>query len=85
MQKHTKIYFKYYGIGFDETGYHDFIKCEICGNKAVDIHHINGRWHPVNSNLIENLIALCRRCHDQAHSGELSKGDLHVAHNSNLY
>ena len=85
MQQHTKIYFKHYGIAFNESGWHDPIKCEVCGCVAIDIHHINGRWNKENSNDIKNLIALCRRCHNDAHSGELTKGDLHVVHNSNLY
>lgn len=85
MQKHTKVYFKHFGIAYDESGWHDHISCEVCGNKAVDIHHINGRWHKENSNDIDNLIALCRKCHVLAHSNELTKGDLHIVHKSNLY
>jgi hypothetical protein len=38
MRKHTKIYLDHYG--YDET---DFIPCEICGAKAVDIHHIEAK------------------------------------------
>ena len=85
MEVHTRIYFKHFGIAFNESGWHDPIKCEVCGRVAIDIHHVNGRWNKENSNNIENLIALCRRCHVDAHSGELTKGDLHVVHNSNLY
>ena len=81
MQPHTKIYFKHYNIGYYPDGGHDFIKCEVCGNKAVDIHHIDINR---NNNNIENLIALCRRCHQDAHNGVLTKGDLHITHNSNL-
>ena len=84
MQKHTKVYFKYFGIAFNESGWHDPIQCEICGNKAIDIHHINGRWNKQNSNDIENLIALCRKCHEKAHANELTKGDLHIAHYANM-
>ena len=84
MQKHTRNYFKYFGVAFNESGWHDRIDCEICGNKAVDIHHINGRWNKDNCDDIENLIALCRRCHEDAHNGVLSKGDLHVSHYANM-
>ena len=38
MQKHTKVYLKHFG--FDSS---DFIPCETCGSKAVDIHHIDAR------------------------------------------
>ena len=45
-------------------GEQDFIPCEACGAKAVDIHHIHGRI----SNHIDNLQALCRKHHNEAHS-----------------
>jgi len=64
MKKHTKIYFQY----FDYTGA-EFIPCECCGNKAVDIHHIDARGMGGDPNgkkdVIENLMALCRACHDK--------------------
>lgn len=60
MKKHTKLYLAYFG--FDQS---DFIPCEICGNQAQDIHHIEcrgmgGTKEPEN---IDNLQALCRSCH----------------------
>lgn len=60
MKKHTKIYLDYFGYGME-----DFIPCEICGNKAVDIHHIDCRGMGGSSkkDKIENLMALCRECH----------------------
>jgi hypothetical protein len=66
MLKHTKIYFKYFGYGIDS-----FIPCEICGTKAVDIHHINGRGK--NKDVIQNLMALCRKHHTYAHEGKIDK------------
>ncbi len=63
MQAHTKIYFK--AFGFDVS---DFVPCEVCGAKAVDIHHINARkmgGDPKKvKDCIENLQALCRSCHN---------------------
>lgn len=60
MKKHTKIYMDY----FD---YHegDFIPCEICENKAVDIHHIDARGMggSKSKDVIRNLMAVCRKCH----------------------
>jgi len=43
----------------------DFIPCEICGSKSVDIHHIDcrGMGGSNNKDTIENLMALCRKCH----------------------
>jgi len=49
-------------MGYDET---DFICCEVCGAKAVDIHHIEARGMGGSEerDTIENLMALCRDCH----------------------
>lgn len=60
MKKHTKIYFQHFGYGID-----DFIECELCGAKAVDIHHIDcrGMGGAEDKDTIENLMALCRKCH----------------------
>ena len=38
-------------------------RCEFCGKRAVDAHHIKYRSHGGN-NLLKNLIALCRSCHE---------------------
>jgi 5-methylcytosine-specific restriction endonuclease McrA len=59
MKKHTKIYFEHYGYDIS-----DFIACEICGTKAVDIHHIDARgMGGTKKDNINNLMALCRECH----------------------
>lgn len=62
MKHHTKIYFDFFGYTPGE-----FIPCEICGNTAVDIHHINARGMGGNpsgdKDNIQNLQALCRKCH----------------------
>lgn len=62
MKKHIQIYHDYFGYYPGE-----FIECEVCGRKAVDIHHIRARGNggdPTGSkDKIENLMALCRTCH----------------------
>lgn len=60
MKKHVKIYLDYFGYGIE-----DFIACEVCGQKAVDIHHIEARGMggTKKEDVIENLQALCRQCH----------------------
>jgi 5-methylcytosine-specific restriction endonuclease McrA len=62
MQNHTKVYmnFFYYGV-------EDFVPCEMCEAKAVDIHHIEKR-NKTKNDYIENLIGLCRDCHIKAES-----------------
>ena len=60
MQKHTKVYFDFFG--YDES---DYIPCEMCGSKAVDIHHLERRTrNKVTNDYIENLVGLCRDCHN---------------------
>ena len=67
MKKHTKIYFDYFG--YDET---DFIACEVCGSKSVDIHHLDakGMGGSKLKDYIENLIAVCRDCHIKCHDNK---------------
>lgn len=62
MKKHTKVYMEYFGYDIS-----DFIPCEICGKQAVDIHHISARGMggSKSKDFIENLMALCRKCHDK--------------------
>lgn len=65
MKKHTKIYFDYFG--YDESS---FIPCEVCRKKAVDIHHIESRKmghskEHSDKDTIDNLMAVCRSCHEK--------------------
>lgn len=71
---HTDNYYQYFGYAKG-----DFIPCEVCQVEAVDIHHIEPRsrfgskmkgTEPGEQDHIENLIALCRKCHDKAHLSE---------------
>jgi ribosome-binding protein aMBF1 (putative translation factor) len=59
MRKHTKIYlshFNYFG--------NEFIGCEMCGKRAVDIHHIECRGMGGSAkDDINNIMAMCRNCH----------------------
>jgi 5-methylcytosine-specific restriction endonuclease McrA len=61
MKKYKQVYLK--GMNYDVS---DFIPCEVCTSKAVDIHHIHRRGMGGNPNadVLENLMAVCRRCHD---------------------
>jgi predicted restriction endonuclease len=57
----------------------DFIPCEACGSQAVDVHHIWGRGK--GKDVIENLAALCRRHHEFAHNGTVTKAEMQTIHN----
>jgi len=83
MQKHHKVYTEHFP---SHTGYYD---CEVCGKKAEDIHHIKrrsefGKKMKHLQDKIENLIALCRSCHNKAHDNVLTKAYLIKKHNKNL-
>lgn len=60
MKPYVKLYMTYFG--YDES---DFIPCEMCGSKAVDINHISSRkmGGQKDKDTIENLMAVCRECH----------------------
>jgi hypothetical protein len=60
MKNHTKVYMQHFNIIGDE-----FIGCECCGARAVDIHHINARGMGGSKGKddIDNLMAVCRDCH----------------------
>jgi DNA mismatch repair protein MutS len=54
-------------------------RCQICNNKADEIHHIqqqkdadeNGFIGSYHKNSKFNLVCLCEKCHDQVHDGML--------------
>jgi len=74
MKRHVKIYLEHHGYTIA-----DIIPCEMgCGGVAVDIHHIEPRGMGGNpdKDVIGNLIALCRSCHEKAESGVITKEDL---------
>jgi len=60
MKKYTKQYFSYFGYALDE-----FLPCEVCGNRAVDLHHIDckGMGGSKLKDNVENIMALCREDH----------------------
>ena len=59
MQAYTAVYLK--AFGKDETS---FVKCELCKNKATEIHHILSRKKYKRFFLDKrNLMAICRVCH----------------------
>jgi len=66
MKKHVKTYLDYFDIGPE-----DVWVCEICGRRRhiadLEIHHIRFKSQGGGDNL-DNLICLCRRCHDKVHS-----------------
>ena len=81
MQKHTKVYMKFFGY---EEG--DYIPCEMeCGSRAVDIHHLERRTrNKVTNDYIENLVGLCRDCHINAESDKSFNMYTRIKHLENV-
>jgi 5-methylcytosine-specific restriction endonuclease McrA len=80
MQKYVKTYLDYFDIGEQEL-----LTCEACGKQGradgegFDIHHIWGRAKP-DADEINNIICLCRRHHEAAHS-RITKSEMQMIHN----
>tara|TARA_R110002020_G_scaffold164573_1_gene351382 strand:- start:22404 stop:22709 length:306 start_codon:yes stop_codon:yes gene_type:complete len=69
MKKHTKVYLDFFYYGID-----DFIPCELCGSKSCDIHHLTKQskfGKKKEKDYIENIIAVCRDCHDKCEHDDL--------------
>jgi len=80
MKSYTKVYFNH----FDLTTA-DFVGCEVCGARAVDIHHIEARSKRKDLvNEITNLMALCRVCHLEYGDKVEHKKMLQTIHNKKL-
>lgn len=62
MNKHNTIYNKFFGY---QPG--DYRPCEVCGAPGTDTHHMDARGmggDPKGTkDNINNLMALCRKCH----------------------
>ena len=81
MQRYIRNYLA--SIGADES---TRIRCEVCNAIAVDIHHIIprskfGSKRKEEQDAPENLIALCRSCHEKAHANKITKEELYVYRN----
>lgn len=72
---YIKTYCNYFGYDYDE-----FIPSELSGQTASDIHHLCFRSQLGTDN-IENLMALTREEHDQAHGGKYTREFLQEKHN----
>ena len=65
----------------------DWIPCEVCRRRAVDIHHIQARGMGGSSSkdTIENLMALCRVCHIEYGDKKQHMEFLKETHHDRLY
>ena len=76
MVNHKKVYITFFNL---DTC--DHILCTNCGQVAVDIHHIYARgMGGSEKDYIENLVALCRICHNKAESSSSFNECVRVKH-----
>ena len=76
MVNHKKVYITFFNLNIG-----DRILCTSCGQDAVDIHHILPRgMGGSEKDYIENLVALCRLCHDKAESSRSFNDYVRVKH-----
>lgn len=83
MEKHTKVYLEFFPF------HNGFYSCEICNKPATEIHHIErrsefGSKRKDEQDKIENLIAVCRVCHDKAHANIHTKEFLKEVHEKRM-
>jgi 5-methylcytosine-specific restriction endonuclease McrA len=81
MKKHTRIYLHHFGYAPS-----DFVYCEICLREAVDIHHIDARGMggSEDKDTPDNLMALCRKCHEDYGDKKQHKDFLKQVHKAKL-
>lgn len=66
MVKHKQVYMDFFSLSPDER-----VPCEFCHKDvAVDVHHCEqkGMGGSKTKDHIENLLGVCRPCHDLLHS-----------------
>lgn len=61
MKRHTAVYMGFFGYKIPEDCF-----CEICGSQGKDIHHVEARGMGGSKlkDRIENLMCVCRNCHE---------------------
>ena len=64
----------------------DYIACEMCNAPGQDIHHIQARGlgGSKNRDYIENLICLCRACHNRAEADKQFNIYCRIQHLENI-
>ena len=64
----------------------DYISCEMCGCQGQDIHHIKARGLGGSKcmDYIENLICLCRDCHNRAERDKQFNTYCRIQHLENI-
>jgi len=69
MKNHVDIYRQFW---WDELTLGQTEQCNVCGEWGGDIHHLSSRGLGSSKlkDFIENLVCLCRSCHNKCHSNK---------------
>ena len=69
MKKHIDVYRNFW---WDELTLGQTEQCAMCSEWGADVHHLKNRQSGGSKckDYIENLICLCRTCHDKCHSNK---------------
>ena len=68
MKKHLKIFDDFW---LPELTIAQTFQCAVCNSwEGTDVHHLSAKQSGGSKckDYIENLICLCRKCHDRCHS-----------------
>jgi 5-methylcytosine-specific restriction endonuclease McrA len=67
VKNHIDVYRQFW---WDELTLGQTEQCAMCGEWGADIHHLKNRQAGGSKcrDTIENLICLCRSCHNRCHS-----------------
>ncbi len=81
MKRHTKIYLDHFHLTTADP-----VVCEVFGAIDNDIHHIESRGMcgSREKDVIENLMAVCRECHERYGDKKQHVTFLQEIHNGNL-
>ena len=69
----------FFGYDISDT----YIPCEMCSSPVVDIHHLEKR-NKTKNDFIENLMGLCRDCHNNAENDSCFNMIFRIKHLENV-
>ena len=83
MKNHTDIYRKFW---WDELTLSQTEQCVVCSQWGADIHHISNKALGSSKckDYIENLVCLCRKCHDKCHKDKTFNTEVRIINLRNI-
>ena len=83
MKNHTDIYRKFW---WDELTLSQTEQCVVCSQWGADIHHISNKALGSSKckDYIENLVCLCRKCHDKCHKDKTFNIEVRIINLRNI-